>query len=196
MALHFRINLDAFGNTYDEQQLLKWADRFFVATTWSKPVLFAKTSGESSYDIKKLQQQLATNLRRWGAKSSQRYRRQWITKISPWEFSQSSPNKAMLAKHRLERLVAILSPEGAGLRAMKANAEVCLAKRALEKSEAESKAFEEEYDKIISDPRVYNDPNAMAPLKARQRELNDRVYGLRKRYEALVEQDAKRRRVS
>ena len=192
----FRINLEAFGESYSEQQLLKWANRFFVATTWSKPVLHARTADGAELDVKALQQRLSTNLRRWGAESSQRYCRQWIVKISPWEFSQSHPGKAMIAKHKLERLAAILSPEGAGLRALKENAAVGLAKRALEKSEAEAKAFYEEYDKIVADPRVYNDPEAMAPLKNRERELCDRLLVLHKRYEALVERDAKRQRVS
>ncbi len=69
MPLHFRINFDAFGATYNEQQLLKWAGRFVVSTTWSKPVLCAKLD-DDNYDVKKLQRLLATNLKNWGAKSS------------------------------------------------------------------------------------------------------------------------------
>ena len=196
MPQYFRINLAAFGDSYKEGQLLKWANRFFVDVTWCKPVLCARLD-DDTYSIKKLQGLLATNLKHWEAKSSERYRRQWIVKISRGEFMLSSPAKTMITKHRLERLAAILSPEGAGLRALKENAAVGLAKRALEKSEAEAKAFYEEYDKIIADPRVYNDPEAMAPLKARERELCDRLLVLHKRYEeALVENDAKRRRVS
>ena len=192
----FRINLEAFGESYSEQQLLKWANRFFVATTWSKPVLHAQTANGAELDVKELQQRLSTNLRRWGAKSSQRYCRQWIVTITRGEFMLSSPAKTMITKHRLERLAAILSPEGAGLRALKENAAVGLAKRALEKSEAEAKAFYDEYDKTIADPRIYNDPEAMAPLKSRERELCDRLLVLQKRYEAAVERDAKRQRVS
>lgn len=196
MPQYFRINFAAFGDSYEEGQLLKWANRFFVATTWSKPVLHAKTADGTKYEIRELQQRVSTNLRRWKAKSSQRYCRQWIVEITSWEFLQSSPSKMAIVNHRLERLAAILSPAGAGLRALKENAEVGLAKRALEKREAEAKAFYEEYDKTIANPHIYNDPEAMAPLKARERELCDSLLVLHKRYEALVENDAKRRRVS
>ena len=197
MSLHFRITFDAFGETYDERQLLKWANRFFVAVTWSKPVLCGKLE-DTAYDVRKLQRLLATNLKNWGAKSSQRYRRRWITKISPWDFSQSSPSKATLAKHRLERLAAILSPRGAGLRAFKENAKVSLAKRALDKATARMSEWSDHYNRTISDPHIYNNAEEMAILKAQERGLIEHVVGKRLAYEAALDaavaEDGKRRR--
>ena len=172
VSQHFRINLESFGESYDERQLLQWANRFFVEVTWSKPVMHAKTN-DSAYTVKKLQQQLSTNLRRWGAKSSSRYCRQWVVMVSPWEFAQSSPAKAMIAEHRLNRLAAILSPAAKGLRSLKANAEPALAQRALEKAQADCDAFYKEFDrfKLACFQEKRDDPEGHRRMMEKQHHL-------------------------
>jgi hypothetical protein len=192
---HFRITLEAFGDSYDERQLVKWANRFFVETTWKKPIMHAKLAedDEEEYTVKKLQCLLANNLRNWGAKSSKRYRCQWIVKISPWEFSQASPSKALLAEHRLRRLAAIFSPEAAGLRALKTNAEVALTKFAMERSKARLESFDKTFEEFKR--HHYNDAEQMVPMKVQEQQFIDDFCIKKQRYEEAVERDAKRRRV-
>ena len=191
--MYFRIDLGAFSDSYSEEKLLKWANRFFEKVAWKKPLLHAKLD-DADYSVKKLQRLMVTNLKNWGAKSSKRYQHKWIVQLSPWEYAQASPGNALLASNRLERLAAILSPEAAGLRALKDNAEDYLAKTALDRAKAQAQDFMKEYDKVISNPRVYNDPEAMAPLKAQERFLMD-VWGRKQKlYEEAVAR--KRRRTS
>jgi hypothetical protein len=192
---HFRINLEAFGDSYNESQVLAWANKFFAKVAWAKPALHGRLD-DADYSVKKLQALLAKNLRNWGATSSKRYRRHWVTKVTPWEFAQASQETAVVAEHRLRRLAAILSPQATGLRALKDNAEVFLAQVALKKAEARLTAFYAEFEAFKSNPHNYNSRELMAPMNARERALEDACFAKQRLVEAAVEREAKRRRTA
>ena len=99
-----------------------------------KPLLFGEVS-ETDYKVKQLQSLVTHNLKNWKARSTKRYRMQWIGQISPWDFAQECPAKKILAAHKLQRLAAILSPETIGMRALKQNAEPVLAQKACEQAQ-------------------------------------------------------------
>jgi Xaa-Pro aminopeptidase len=197
-SVHFRMNLESYGDSYNESQVCAWARRFFAKVAWTKPVLCGKLDGvaDMKFELKKLQRVLATNLKNWGAVPSKRYIRNWIAPITPWEFAQALPETAVVAKHRLERLAAILSPQATGLRALKSNAEVSLAKAALKKAEVRLEAFYQEFELFKSNPQNYNSPVAMAPMKARERALEANCLAKSRAVEAAVEREAKRQRTS
>ena len=97
-------------------------------------MLFGEVT-ESDYKVQQLQSLITHNLKNWGARSTKRYRMKWITRISPWNCAQECPIKKTMAAHKLQRLAAILSPEAAGMRALKKNAEPVLAKKACEQAQ-------------------------------------------------------------
>jgi hypothetical protein len=197
-TVHFRINLASYDDSYNESQVLAWAHRFFVKAAWTKPVLYGRLRGvaDAKLEVKKLQRLLTTNLKNWGAATSKRYVRKWIALITPWEFAQASPETSAVAEHRLRRLAAILSPQATGLRALKDNAEVFLAQLAMKKAETRLAAFYVEFEAFKSDPHNYNCRELMAPMKARERALEDACLAKHKLVEAAVEREAKRQRTS
>ena len=126
----FRLDLSAYVDLH-EAKLEAWAKKFFVHHTWKKPFFLGEVS-ETDYKVKQLQSLVTHNLKNWKARSTKRYRMQWIGRISPWDFAQECPAKKDFAAHMLQRLAAILSLETIGMRALKQNAEPTLAKKAYE----------------------------------------------------------------
>ena len=125
----FRVDLSAYTGV-DETKLDAWAKRFFVTYSWKKPVMFGKVD-EADYQKKQLQTLMNHNLKNWGAHKTKRYCKQWITRITPWNFAQDCPAFKFVADHRLERLAEILSQKAAGMRALKQHAEPGLVKLAV-----------------------------------------------------------------
>ena len=134
----------------------------------------------------------------WGARSAKRYRTQWVNQISHWNFAQECPAKKVLAAHKLQRLAAILSPEAAGMRALKKYAEPALAKKAYEQAQEKWKNFSE--GEMNQHKAVYGyngDPEGWALLKIREEELKEE-YGKASRRHGECEEEAleKKQRVS
>ena len=178
----FRVNLSAYGETLDESKLLKWAAKFFVKHAWEKPILTGQVQ-EQDYLVGQLRRLLTNNLKNWGCKSSRRYTTEWVTKISKWEFTQTHAVELAVAQHRLERLASILSPQAAGLRALKANAEPSLAKLELDKAAKSYEDFDREFDNFKKRWGYHGNPTEYALRKGRERELIDAIGSAQKRYD-------------
>ena len=140
----FRIDLSTYVDL-NEVKLEAWAKKFFVHHAWKKSLLFGEVS-ETDYKVKQLQSLVTHNLKNWKARSTKRYRMQWIGRISPWDFAQECPAKKILAAHKLQRLAANLSPETIGMRALKQNAEPVLAQKACEQAQEKWKNLDAEMD--------------------------------------------------
>ena len=125
----FRIDLSAY-NGIDEAKLDAWAKRFFKTYIWKKPLLFGEVV-ESDYKRQQLQTLVNHNLKNWKAEKTLRYNKQWVTRITPWNFAQDCPAFKFVADHRLERMAEILSQKAAGMRALKQHAEPGLVKLAV-----------------------------------------------------------------
>ena len=182
----FRIDLSTYVDL-NEAKLEAWANKFFVHHTSKKPLLFGEVS-ETDYKVKQLQSLVTHNLKNWKARSTKRYRMQWIGQISPWDFAQECPAKKILVAHKLQRLAAILSPETIGMRALKKNAEPGLAKKAYEQAQEKWKNFAEgEMDAHRTAWGYNGDPEGWNLLKDREYELKE-IFESAKRCRACEEE--------
>jgi hypothetical protein len=114
----------------NEAKLDAWAKHFFKNYSWKRPVMVGEVA-ESDYKKQQLQTLVNHNLKNWGTQKTKRYCKQWITRITPWNFAQDCPAFKFEADHRLERLAVILSQKAAGMRALKQHAEPGLVKLAV-----------------------------------------------------------------
>ena len=135
----FRIDLSNYAGV-DEAKLDAWAKNFFKNYSWKRPVMFGEVA-ESDYKKQQLQTLVNHNLKNWGTQKTKRYCKQWITRITPWNFAQECPAFKVMADHRLERLAAILSLQNVGFRTLKQNAEPNLAKKACEEARVKLSNF-------------------------------------------------------
>jgi len=125
----FRIDLSNYAGV-NEAKLDAWAKHFFKNYSWKRPVMVGEVA-ESDYKKQQLQTLVNHNLKNWGTQKTKRYCKQWITRITPWNFAQDCPAFKFEADHRLERLAVILSQKAAGMRALKQHAEPGLVKLAV-----------------------------------------------------------------
>ena len=125
----FRIDLSNYAGV-NEAKLDAWAKHFFKNYSWKRPVMVGEVA-ESDYKRQQLQTLVNHNLKNWGTQKTKRYCKQWITRITPWNFAQDCPAFKFEADHRLERLAVILSQKAAGMRALKQHAEPGLVKLAV-----------------------------------------------------------------
>ena len=125
----FRIDLSNYAGV-NEAKLDAWAKHFFKNYSWKRPVMVGEVA-ESDYKKQQLQTLVNHNLKNWGTQKTKRYCKQWITRITPWNFAQDCPAFKFAADHRLERLAVILSQKAAGMRALKQHAEPGLVKLAV-----------------------------------------------------------------
>jgi hypothetical protein len=135
----FRVDLSAFDGVNDVK-LDAWAKRFFKTHIWKKPMMFGEVA-ENDYKRQQLQTLVNHNLKNWGAHKTQRYCKQWVIRISPWDFAKECPPKKAIADHKIQRLSTILSQQAIGMRALKQNAEPTLAKMALDQAQMKWKNF-------------------------------------------------------
>ena len=172
----------------DEIKLDAWAKRFFVRYTWKKPILFGEVT-ESDYKVQQLQSLITHNLKNWGARSTKRYRMMWISRISPWNLTQECPIKKIMAAHKLQRLAAILSPEAAGVRALKKIAEPVLAMKAYKQAQERWTNFvDSEMDVHKASWGFDGDPEGWTLLKDREYELKENFERAHKRCQVCEEE--------
>ena len=167
----FCIDLSAYTGV-NEDKLDAWAKRFFVSYTWKKPLMFGEVA-ENDYKKQQLQTLMNHNLKNWGAHKTKRYCKQWITRITPWNFAQESPAFKVMADHRLERLATILSQKAVGMRALKQNSEPTLAKIALDQAQMNWKKFS--FGEMDRHKVQFGDgnPEGWKLLRKREEELKD-----------------------
>ena len=125
----FRVDLSNYAGV-NEAKLDAWAKHFFKNYSWKRPVMVGEVA-ESDYKKQQLQTLVNHNLKNWGTQKTKRYCKQWITRITPWNFAQDCPAFKFEADHRLERLAGSLSQKAAGMRALKQHAEPGLVKLAV-----------------------------------------------------------------
>ncbi len=167
----FRIDLSDYAGM-SEDKLDAWAKRFFVNYSWKKPVMFGEVA-ETEYKRQQLQTLVNHNLKNWGARKTKRYCKQWISRISPWDFAEECPQKKAFVDHKFQRLSTILSQQAIGMRALKQSAEPTLAKMACEEAREKWKNFslgEMDRHKV-----QYGDgnPEGWILLRIREEELKD-----------------------
>ena len=168
----FRIDLSAYADV-NEAKLDAWAKRFFTNYIWKKPMLFGQVV-ESDYKKQQLQTLVNHNIKNWGAHKTKRYCKQWVTRISPWDFAQECPDKKAFMAHKLQRLVAILSLENVGMQALKQNAEPALAKKARDKAHENWKNFSiGEMERHRAAFGYDGDPEGWSLLKAKEEEFKE-----------------------
>ena len=190
----FRIDLSAYADV-NEAKLDAWAKRFFTNYIWKKPMLFGQVV-ESDYKKQQLQTLVNHNIKNWGAQKTKRYCKQWITRISPWDFAQECPDKKAFMAHKLQRLAAILSLENVGMRVLKQNSEPALAKKAQEEAQARWKNVDSEMDQHKVVWGYSGDPEGWALLKAKEEKFKDEFGKACERLHACEEEAlAKKQRV-